>query len=404
MALFHKRKVEARSEQVIDDINLSAQLARALLGGETMTKEMALQIPEVESCISLIAGIVSSLPIKLYKKENGKVEEITEDTRLKLLNDDPGDTLQAQQMWRAIIEDYYLGKGGFIYIAEDSTLRYVDETAITLNKSVDKIYKSFTIMVDGKELYPFQFIRFLRKTRDGAESNSVIKENSLMLSVAYASLILEKSMTKRGGKKSGFMESEKQLTKEAMTMLKEAWRDVYSGDSDNCMVLNNGIKFKETSNTAVEMQISERKKANSPKLTMLFNVPIALIDGTGTNQDYANLIKMCISPLLCDFESSLDRDFLKERQKEAGWYYSYDITELTRGSIKERMEAYGVAIDKNIMQIDEVRAKEDLPSLGFNYIKLGLDTVLLDPRTGTVYTPNTNQTTVIGEKGDEKNV
>ena len=48
--------------------------------------------------------------------------------------------------------------------------------------------------------------------------------------------------------------------------------------------------------------------------------------------------------------------------------------------------------------------KEDLPRLGFNYVKLGLSDVLLDVKEGTVYTPNTNQTTKIGGEGLQSEV
>ena len=54
-------------------------------------------------------------------------------------------------------------------------------------------------------------------------------------------------------------------------------------------------------------------------------------------------------------------------------------------------------MDANIMQIDEIRFEEDLPALGLNWIKLGLEDVLYDPKTNTVYTPNTNQTAVMGK-------
>ncbi len=49
------------------------------------------------------------------------------------------------------------------------------------------------------------------------------------------------------------------------------------------------------------------------------------------------------------------------------------------------------------MQIDEVRYAEDLEPLGLDWIKLGLNDVLYDPKTKTIYTPNTNQTSVMGE-------
>ena len=65
--------------------------------------------------------------------------------------------------------------------------------------------------------------------------------------------------------------------------------------------------------------------------------------------------------------------------------------ELTRGDFAERMNAYAVAYQNNFYQLDEIREREDLPPLGFNFIKLGLDAVLVDPKTREIYTPNTGK-------------
>lgn len=46
----------------------------------------------------------------------GRAVAITDDPRVFLLNDDTGDTLNANEFWRAMIRDYYLGKGGYAYI------------------------------------------------------------------------------------------------------------------------------------------------------------------------------------------------------------------------------------------------------------------------------------------------
>ena len=43
------------------------------------------------------------------------------------------------------------------------------------------------------------------------------------------------------------------------------------------------------------------------------------------------------------------------------------------------------------------RYKEDLPPLGLNWIKLGLQDVLYDPKTKTIYTPNMNQSMQMSE-------
>lgn len=47
--------------------------------------------------------------------------------------------------------------------------------------------------------------------------------------------------------------------------------------------------------------------------------------------------------------------------------------------------------------MDEIRREEDYEPLGFNYIQLGLGDVLLNPQTMEVFTPNTGQTTALGE-------
>ena len=65
--------------------------------------------------------------------------------------------------------------------------------------------------------------------------------------------------------------------------------------------------------------------------------------------------------------------------------------------MKERFEAYKAALESNFMQIDEVRFAEDMEPLGLSWIRLGLQDVLYDPKTKTIYTPNTNQTSVMGE-------
>ena len=97
------------------------------------------------------------------------------------------------------------------------------------------------------------------------------------------------------------------------------------------------------------------------------------------------------------FQCALNRNLLLESEK-GKMYFAFDTTELLKGDMLKRYQAYQIALQSNFMQIDEVRYKEDLPKLGFNYVKLGLQDVLLDVKSGTVYTPNTNQTAKIGSE------
>lgn len=62
--------------------------------------------------------------------------------------------------------------------------------------------------------------------------------------------------------------------------------------------------------------------------------------------------------------------------------------------------AYRTALEANFMQPDEVRFAEDMEPLGLNFIKLGLQDVLYDPKTGAIYTPNTDKTGSLTNQGE----
>lgn len=401
------QKEERATEEIappVDDV-----LLRALLGGTTITKKEALNIPSVKSCINFIADTVSMIPIKLYKADDGKADEIKDDGRTKLLNDDTGDTLDAVQFWRALITDYYLGKGGYAYIRKDRneiiSLHYVDEEQISIIKNTDPILKDYDVLVQDNKYKPYDFIKLLRNSKDGAKGTSIIEENNLMLSVAYNSLVFEETLVKKGGNKKGFIKAPSKLTQDAIDKLKEAWRKLYSNNSDNVVVLNNGLDFQEASNTSVEMQLNENKKSNSDEICKIFNIPVNIIKGTASSQEYTNAFKMGVMPVLRVIECALNRELLLEKEKSS-FYFAFDTKEMLKGDLKERFEAYKVAIDSNFLQIDEVRFMEDLPALGLDWIKLGLDSVLYDVKTGAIYTPNTNQLSKMDEtiklKGGDK--
>lgn len=99
-------------EQVLDGQQLDTAL-RAALGGSKVTVSTVLSIPAVSSSVGFIAGTVASLPIRLYRTENGKSMEVTDDYRLRLLNEETGDLLDAFQWKCTLVRDYLLPGNGY---------------------------------------------------------------------------------------------------------------------------------------------------------------------------------------------------------------------------------------------------------------------------------------------------
>ena len=87
---FFRRKPEIRADTPVipaDQMQLDDVLLRALFSEDKVTKAMALQIPTVQACISVIANTISQLPVRLYRREgDGEVETIENDPRVFMLN------------------------------------------------------------------------------------------------------------------------------------------------------------------------------------------------------------------------------------------------------------------------------------------------------------------------------
>lgn len=391
-------KIKNEAETKVDEDSVDDVLLKALIGGEDIDREKALTIPAVSSAVGLICDSFAMIPFKLYKKtikdERKQTKEI-EDERVNIINNDTGDTLDGFQFKKAICEDYLLGKGGYAYINKKNNkflgLNYVKDSKINIEKNTDSIFKNYTILVDGKSYRPFNFIKLLRNTKDGSVGTGYIDEINKSLQTAYKRILYELDLMNTNGNKKGFLKSKNKLDKEGMKALKEAWNNYYNGNS-SCVILNDGMEFQEASNTSVENQLNEKNKTFSDEVKEIFHI-------SKNNEEF---IRNAVMPIAYAFCTALNRDFLLEKEKKS-YYFAPDLTELSKCSIKERYEAYQIAISSGFKTRNEVRYLEGDDALeGLDMINLGLGDVLLDPKTNQIYTPNTNKMVKMGEKIEEK--
>ena len=410
--VWFKKKAEERAE-VLDEVS-GAALVTSLIRGDSMSKEMALQIPAVTACVNLIADRIASLPVKLYDNSGDSITEVKDDVRVRFLNGDTGDTLTGSEMIRNWVTDYFLDKGAYTYISKNAYgrvtgLYYVKPESISVSSNCKPIFKNYMIMCDGATYAPYDFIKVLRNSKGDGRGHSIIEENPMVLSVAYNTLNFENQLVKKGGNKKGFLKARNRLTDDAMNKIKEAWKNLYSNSGENMIILNDGMDFAESSNTSVEMQLNERKISTDTAICALFGVPYDMLTGKASEAVKVRFFENACMPVINAIEAALDSDYLLEAEKDHR-YWAFDTREATRGDIQSRYNAYAVALQNNFLQLDEVRKLEDLEPLGVNYIKLGLNDVLLDPKTGRIYTPNTNAMVDMGSgagavmnvgKGDE---
>ena len=367
----------------VDDV-----LLKAMFAGDEITRDQAMTIPAVSAAVDYISETVASMPVKLYryKKSSRTVESLSDDPRVQLLNGDTGDTLDAFQMKKAFVADYLMGQGGYIYIQKNrnevTALKYVPEDMIAASVlNEDPLHKSYKINTYGTECDLFQFIKLLRNTKNGAYGVGLTTEVSKALETAYSTLLFQLFGVKSGGNKKGFLKSDKKLDQKAIDTLKRAWRNLYSTNGENVVVLNNGLEFQEASHSSVEMQLDQNKKTLTDEIKNIFHIH---------DDDYYRTFKEAIYPIVKAFETALNKDLLLEKEKK-NHFFELDVKEILRVNIKERYEAYKLAKETGFMTINEIRRAENME--GMDVINVGLAAVLYDTNNHVYYTPNVDKVT-----------
>lgn len=365
-----------------------------LINPSEVTKEKVMQISAVRGCVEMISNTVATIPIKLYKEIEDTVEEVKDDRRVYLLNDDSGDSLDVFQMKKALVKDYLVSGNGYLYINRQGnkvkSLHYVDESFVAVTTNTNPIFKDADFSINGQIYEPYKLIKLLRNTKDGFKGSGIVEENKELLAIAYNTMLFEKNLVASGGNKKGVIKSQNRLQVDAMQDLRNQWKKLYANNNENCVILNNGLDFQELSNTAVEMQLNENKKTNMSDICAIFNISESLLKGSSTSEEYKNFIKLSILPILNAIETALNKELLLNSE-QGSFYFAFDTKELLKADMKERFEAYEIASKNGFMQTDEIRYLENLEPLGFKFIKLGLQDVLYDVEKNTIYTPNTGQ-------------
>ena len=294
---------------------------RAIMSKGEITKEDALTIPSIAGAVDFIANCVACMPVKLYRYTNGSVEEV-EDTRVPLLNGDTGDTLNGYQLKKAMVTDYLLDKGGYAFIKRQrndvKSIHYVDCENVTIFKtSYDPIYKGYKLMVGAKSYMPWEFLKIIRMTKDGASGKPLTDQISKALDTMYQTMKYQLGLVKTGGNKRGFLKSNRKLGEEEMATLKTAWANLYRNNTENIVLLNNGLEFQEASNSLVEMQLNESKQTFDREIDKIFHI----------HEDFERTFKEAIYPIIKQLETTLNIDLLLESEKSE-LFFEMDVKEI----------------------------------------------------------------------------
>lgn len=339
---------------------------------DKVTIEDALQIPIVNACVSRVSDVIASTDLRLYKKTDKGREEVENDVRVKILNTKVDNGLiNSFELKKLIVRDYFLKGHCYFYIKRSGNkvedIAYLDNVSISSNS--DPFNKLFTIHSYDKTLRPHDTLRITRNTKDGMRGKSIIDETGLHFLLIIKTMERLLTDAKRGFLPKGMFKMEKNIRD--LDAVREDVRKMLSDKNSGYIFLNSSISYEPLEKKKDAENEAKANASELNKIAAMFGVPVSIINGGANEEDKFNFINFTILPLLATIEASLNRDLLLERE-QGKYYFAFDTKELLKGNLKERFEAYQIAIKNNIMSMDEVRDLENMPRLNLGFYKFNI--------------------------------
>ena len=415
---------ESQIEKQVDNSS-NTSITSLFSKGTTISEETVLKLPTVQSCKELISSTIAQLPIYLYKEtEDGSVEKIVDDYRLKLLNEEPNEFQTAYNFKKQIVNDYLFYGASYTYVEKErnhiNELNNLKTKDIRVDKYVKDGFKvvdadiNLVSMEEGRNVNnkilstfkPYECIVVLKDSTDGITSKGILHYGRDVFKVALEEKTYTSTIYKNGALPLGVLKTQGRLTNSALQKLKASWRSLYVGSENagKTVILEEGLDYHPVSLKPGDLLLTENRKDVVSDICKLFNLPESLVDVSkikygSLEQNNIQFLQYTLNPILTSIENGLNKTLLLESEKSQGYFFAFDTSEVLRSTDKEKYEAVKVALDSGIMSINEARYKLNLPAINDDIMKWSLGAVLYYPSTGEMKIPNMG----IGIEGYQEN-
>jgi HK97 family phage portal protein len=168
----------------------------------------------------------------------------------------------------------------------------------------------------------------------------------------------------------GVLEHPEELSDEAAERLK-TWRAENSGLSNahRIAILEEGMKYNPIGVAPDQAQFLETRKFQVIEIARILRIPPHLLydldRATFSNieEQGIDFVTYTLTPWLRRWELELRRKLFNSLELRQGYYVKFNPAALLRGDTTKRYAAYAVALNNGWLNVDEVRALEDLPPL-----------------------------------------
>jgi HK97 family phage portal protein len=343
--------------------------------GPEVGERSAIRSTTVFRCVSLVSGIIASLPLPMYERTKDGRREAYENRLYPLLHDTPND-LMGSFVWRELMmSDLLMGGNHYSLIERDNANRVVGFMPM-IRQTVTPYRRDgltrYRVQVDGGEIDLDQsdVIHIPGLSFDGLRGLSpigVVGRQSIGLDLAMAEFIGR--MHANGAKPSGVLEVAANISPANFQRLKAQF------EQENAGVANAGKTIfvdKDSKWTAVQLspedaQTLESRRYQVADICRIFGVPPHMVGetdkttswGTGIEQQSLGFLRFTLEPWLKRIEDEFHRKLFPGNSK---FYAEFDRDALLAMDSAASAALFASGIQNGWMKPAEVRHLKNLPA------------------------------------------
>lgn len=329
----------------------------------------AMSIPGAWRAVTLLSGLLGSVPWDAYRKRAGQSVELL-DTPPLLDQPAPPDTrmttfssLAMDLIWHgnAIAPVAARNRDGYptaVYPvpADQVGVRRVTEASSPLPIG------SVVYNVGGREFSSDDVIHIKGPCEPGALRGFGVLEAHLNGTIALAMEQAKQAGTlTRHGVPTGLLKvTDPAMTKEEAAVHKAGWLAAQAERS--IAVLNPAIDFQPLAWNPEQLQLVDARRFSLTDMENIFGLPVGWLGGHQSSRQYSNiegdavnLVKFSLGDHLARFEQSLSLAFPR------GTWVKANLDSILRADTLTRYQAHSLALDKGFLTVNEVREIEDVP-------------------------------------------
>lgn len=351
-----------------------------------MDEATALKISAFYRAVDLRSDSIGRLPIQV---KNLKTREPDDGHHLgKVLWQAPNEAM-TPFVYKKLVEYQRLVLGNaYVWIVRDNNGRPIELIPLPPGTCTPYVQhdngKLWYIATNPKtkemhRLDPMDVLHYKGMSRNGIEGMSLLSQAALTLSVARDRDEYEREIYANGGQPSGVLSTTADLSDKKEIELPDGsmgsyqdyirykWEQIHTGAGKRMRVavLDNSLEYKPIAMSLADAQLVESKSLSVADIARFTGVPLYLLfsgkesfeSNTANGIEY---VKYALQPVVTQYEEEDSRKLLTLSELRQGLWLPRNMMAELRGDTKTRMECYRIQREIGVLNVNEIRALEDL--------------------------------------------